>query len=47
MLYIVPALELTVAMTSDETEPSARTGYRDRLHGLMADIINRVEAEAS
>ena len=47
MLYIVPALELTVAMTSDETKPSARTGYRDRLHGLMGDIIDRVAAETS
>lgn len=46
MLYIVPDLELTVAMTSDETKPSARTGYRDQLHGLMADIIDRIEADA-
>lgn len=46
MLYIVPSLELTVAMTSDETKPSARTGYRDQLHGLMADIIDRIEADA-
>ncbi|MEN1956644.1 serine hydrolase [Luteimonas sp. MJ204] len=42
MLYIVPALELTVAMTSDDTEASARTGHRDALHGLLAEIIQAV-----
>lgn len=39
MLYIVPDLGLTVVMTSDETSPSARTGYRDDLHALLARII--------
>jgi CubicO group peptidase (beta-lactamase class C family) len=39
MLYIVPDLQLTVAMTSDEGAPSARTGYRDDLHDLLARII--------
>ncbi len=39
MLYIVPSLAMTVVMTSDESGPSARTGYRDALHGLLADII--------
>ncbi|OBZ95490.1 6-aminohexanoate hydrolase [Pararhizobium polonicum] len=39
MLYIVPSLGLTVAMTSQEDAPSARTGYRDSLHQLMTDII--------
>ena len=39
MLYIVPDLKLTVAMTSDENAPSARTGYRDDLHDLLARII--------
>ncbi len=39
MLYIVPELGLVVVMTSDETRPSARTGYRDRLHALLADIV--------
>jgi len=39
MLYIVPRLELTVVMTSDETSNSARTGHRDALHALLAEII--------
>ncbi len=39
MLYIVPRLGLTVAMTSDENAPSARSGYRDDLHALLAQII--------
>lgn len=42
MLYIVPALGLTVVMTSDEASPSARTGYRDGLHALLGDIIGAV-----
>ncbi len=44
MLYLVPSLDLTVVMTSDETRPSARTGHRDRLHGLLGEIIAAVEA---
>lgn len=39
MLYIAPALGLTVVMTSDEDNPSARNGYRDALHNLLAGII--------
>jgi CubicO group peptidase (beta-lactamase class C family) len=39
MLYIVPAKRLSVVMTSREDAPSARTGYRDQLHGLMENII--------
>lgn len=39
MLYIVPSLGLTVTMTSNESAPSARTGYRDALHGLMTGIV--------
>lgn len=39
MLYIVPNLGLTVAMTSDEAAPSARTGYRNALHHLLERII--------
>ncbi|KQW27412.1 6-aminohexanoate hydrolase [Rhizobium sp. Root274] len=42
MLYITPSLGLTVAMTSNEAAPSARTGYRDELHGLMTGIIGIV-----
>ena len=39
MLYIVPELELTVVMTSDDASPAGRSGHRDNLHGLLADII--------
>jgi CubicO group peptidase (beta-lactamase class C family) len=46
MLYIVPALELTVAMTSDENSPSARTGHRDDLHRLLSEIIRAVRPSA-
>lgn len=42
MLYIVPGLALTVAMTSDESSPAARTGHRDDLHRLLGDIIGAV-----
>lgn len=45
MLYIVPSLDLTVVMTSAETGPSARNGYRDALHSLLGDIITAVRAE--
>ena len=44
MLYIVPSLGLTVVMTSDENSPSARTGYRDDLHALLAEIIGAVRS---
>lgn len=44
MLYVVPSLGLTVAMTSDAGEPSARTGHRDALHRLLAEIIASVRA---
>jgi CubicO group peptidase (beta-lactamase class C family) len=43
MLYIVPSLALTVAITSDESAPSARTGYRDHLHDLLRRVIESVE----
>ena len=43
MLYIVPSLDLTVVMTSQESGPSARTGYRDALHLLLGDIIETVK----
>lgn len=42
MLYIVPALNLTVAMTSLPDDPSARSGHRDDLHALLAEIIEAV-----
>lgn len=42
MLYIVPDLALTVVMTSDGSSPAARTGHRDRLNQLLAEIIQQV-----
>ncbi len=42
MLYIVPALGLTVAMTSIPDDPSAQSGHRDDLHALLAEIIAAV-----
>lgn len=42
MLYIVPALELTVAMTSDDSQASGRTGHRAALHALLGRIIQAV-----
>ena len=39
MLYVVPRLDLTVVMTSDENAPAARTGHRDDLHRLLSEII--------
>jgi CubicO group peptidase (beta-lactamase class C family) len=42
MLYIVPDLGLSVAMTSREDDPSARSGHRDDLHALLAEIIGAV-----
>jgi CubicO group peptidase (beta-lactamase class C family) len=43
MIYVVPDLGLTVAMTSDDGAPSARTGYKEQLHGLVADIVAATE----
>jgi CubicO group peptidase (beta-lactamase class C family) len=42
MIYVVPALELTVAMTSDDNAPAGRTGHRAALHGLLGEIIEAV-----
>src|SRR5690554_4062556 len=42
MLYVVPSLRLTVAMTSDETRASGRTGHRAGLHALLGAIIEAV-----
>lgn len=39
MLYVAPSRRLTVVMTSDESQPSARTMHRDALHGLFARIM--------
>ena len=45
MLYVVPSLELTVAMTSHENSPSAGNGYLDALHELMGEIIEAVRGD--
>ncbi|WP_102957581.1 serine hydrolase domain-containing protein [Mangrovicella endophytica] len=39
MIYVIPELKLTVAITSDETQPSARGGYVQELHRLVAETI--------
>jgi CubicO group peptidase (beta-lactamase class C family) len=46
MLYVIPALGLTVVMTSDTNAPSGRTGHRDNLHALLGEIIGAVSASA-
>lgn len=45
MLYIAPALGLTVAMTSIPDDPSAQSGHRDDLHALLAAIIAAVNRD--
>lgn len=42
MVYVVPELELTVAMTSDENAPAGRSGHRSDLHALLGEIIQAV-----
>lgn len=42
MLYVVPQLELTVVMTSDDRVSSAGTGHRNDLQRLMSRIIGAV-----
>ena len=37
MIYVVPDLSLTVAVTSDLSAPSGRTGYGRELNRLLAD----------
>ena len=44
MIYVVPSLGLSIAILSDETRPSARTGYRDRLNRLAVEVMAQVEA---
>ncbi|MEQ9449086.1 MAG: serine hydrolase, partial [Rhodospirillaceae bacterium] len=43
MLYVVPSLDLVVAMTSNENRPAGRTGHRANLHRLLARIMAAVE----
>lgn len=47
MLFIVPSLDLSVVMTSDEYSPSASTGYRDDLFDLLTGIIEAVRDDAA
>ena len=47
MLYIVPELDLTVVMTSDDSSPAGRTGYRETLHQLMARILAVLDTDMS
>ena len=42
MLYIAPSLDLTVAMTSDDSSPAGRTGHRSNLHDLMGEIVQAI-----
>jgi CubicO group peptidase (beta-lactamase class C family) len=45
MIYVVPELDLTVAVTSDPRTPAGRTGYRSRLHRWMeAHVVPLAEA---
>jgi CubicO group peptidase (beta-lactamase class C family) len=45
MLYAVPALGLSVAITSDATQPARSDGYVGALHALIAEaVIPAVEA---
>jgi len=39
MLYVVPALDLVVVMTSNPDQPSGSSGYLLELHALLARII--------
>ena len=45
MIYVLPELELTVGITSQEYLPSGRTGYRDSLHHMLSqDIIPAIQS---
>jgi CubicO group peptidase (beta-lactamase class C family) len=39
MIYIVPALELTVVVTSDPTQPARSDGYVGELRDVLANEI--------
>ncbi|WP_411742936.1 serine hydrolase domain-containing protein [Reinekea sp.] len=39
MIYVLPELNLTIAITSQENLPSGRTGYRDLLHDMVSNDI--------
>ena len=46
MLYVVPSLGLTVAMTSDEATGQARSGHLFELHALLGRIIASQQGRA-
>lgn len=39
LLYVVPELALTVALTSDPTPPARRSAYLARIHGVMDEHL--------
>lgn len=39
MLYVLPSLALTVAITSDPTRPARSRGYAGALHALLAETV--------
>ena len=41
MLYVIPRRDLVIAITSDPTRPSARSGYRDYLHDYLERAPHR------
>jgi CubicO group peptidase (beta-lactamase class C family) len=43
MLYVIPTLEATVAITSNDDVPASRNGHRDQLHDLLGRIIDILE----
>jgi CubicO group peptidase (beta-lactamase class C family) len=47
MLYVVPRLNLTVAMTSDDSASAARNGHRSDLHQLMGRIITAAQSASA
>lgn len=45
MLYVIPALETSLVMTSSTARPSGPTGYVERLHRLVSgELITAVKA---
>ncbi len=47
VLYVVPSLALTVALTSDPTPPSPRGAYLARIHEVMAEHLIPAVREAA
>ncbi len=45
MLFLIPELDLTVVMTSDESLPSASNGYLGHLNNLLTEIVLAVRDE--